>query len=239
MPRDLLNLIKASGYAGTSGQSFRNNVTGAASGAKMSDYNLYAWVFGGTQPSTSPLGASYVGTTDFAMTFDFTQNSRANYIKRIGAALTIDADIPGNPGGYSASIVAQNVVAAVSGSSVTVRVVPPLGSAPSGAIVLAQPWFTSYTYPNQPPSGSGSQPVKMGVAVSSGGGGTEVRNIHFTLSYAPDIGPYNPTISQAYVNIPFTTRADTLDDFEYEWHTTSAYSDANPGTSSGVSFDSV
>lgn len=205
----------------------------------MSDYKVIGWVFGGTEPSTSPLGASYVGTTDFPMTIDFTQNSRASYIKRIGAALTLDADIPGNPGGYSASIVAQNIVAAVSGSSVTVRVVPPLGTSPSGSIQLGQTWFTNYSYPNQPPSGSGSQPVKMTASVTNGGGGTEVRNIHFTLSYAPDIGPFNPTITKQYVNIPFTTRADTLDDFEYEWHTTSAYADASPLPYSSITFDSV
>lgn len=43
MPRDLISLIRACGYAGTSGQSFRNNVRGAVSGSRMSYYILDGW----------------------------------------------------------------------------------------------------------------------------------------------------------------------------------------------------
>jgi hypothetical protein len=241
MARDLLGLIKASGYAGTSGQSFVNNVLpiGAKSGAKMTDYYISGWVFSGTQPSSTPVGGSYIGTTDFAMNVDFTQNSLAFNIKRIGAPIVLDADVPGNPGGYSASIVAQNVVVGASGSTITVRVVPPIGTTPSGSIVAGQTWYVNYPYPSTPPSGAGAQPVRFTAAIGSGGGGGEVRNIHFTLSYAPDIGPFNASLAKVYTGIPFTTRAETLNDFQYEWHTTSAYSDSSPITFSSFTISST
>ena len=84
MARTLLNLIKASGYSGVAGQSFRNNVTGAGTGVKMSDYNLDGWVWD-TAGAPTAVAWPYASGTSWAMTFTFTEGSKAKLIRRIAA----------------------------------------------------------------------------------------------------------------------------------------------------------
>lgn len=78
MPRNLRALIIASGYAGTAGQTFRNHVAGAASGATMRQYIMEspAWA---NAPSSSTV---YPATQNFgSMTLTInTYGSRASNI---------------------------------------------------------------------------------------------------------------------------------------------------------------
>lgn len=222
MTFNLRNLIKASGYAGVNGQSFRNNVAGSATGAKMSEYKCPDWFFDTPgAPSTSPIGSSYVGTQTFTIDVSFpSQASRAHYIKRIGSMIVFNPENANNSAGYSASVVSQSVVAAATGSSISISVVPPTDT---GTVTFGSPWYADYTYPATPPSGSGSVPVQFKAQMSAVGGGASVVNVRFSFTYDPDIGGFNPQLLKQYINIPFTTRASAISDFDTEWHNNSTY----------------
>ncbi len=82
MARNLKNLIIASGYAGVSGQSFRNHVTGSGTGTAMSDYNMGSpsWTNGFTQLlSGAPYPTPYT-KTDLTLTLGLF-NSKADKIQ--------------------------------------------------------------------------------------------------------------------------------------------------------------
>jgi hypothetical protein len=116
MPYTLFHLIKASGNAGTSGQSFRNHVTGAASGTKMSDYKISTANYAGEEPTTEfPYNHGEV----FNMTLTFNgQGNHAHHIKRTGNVIVASVGSPA-PNGFSVSSV-SNIVGASSGSTVDV-----------------------------------------------------------------------------------------------------------------------
>lgn len=232
----LRDLIRASGYAGTSGQSFRNNVAGAASGAKMSDYKCNGWAFstGGTAPDTAPVGGAYDGTQTFDMDIDFTQGSRASYIKRTGAMLVFDPLTSSNGAGYEAHVVSQSVVGAASGSHVQISVTPPYATGTGSSITKGTPWYVGYTNPSMPPAGMGTMQVRFFVQFTNGTNTPVVVNTQFQFSYTPDIGPFNPTLVKEYINIPFHKRLDTLLDYDIEYHANSTYTSLAGG---GVSFD--
>lgn len=214
MPRDLLSLIKASGYAGVSGQSFRNNVAGATSGAKMSDYNLDGWTFIGAPNTVDQYGDGAV----FDITISFIQSSRASNIKRLGN--TIVATPGTQPEGFDIISSSSNVVAAADGSTVHVEVSAPT----NGSITYSSHvWYSNYADGVYPPNDGSSQDVTFeGKVISGPPTGTDEVSLH--LSYTPDIGGFNPGITAEF---PFTmirrSHSVNLDDYDWEWYSDSAY----------------
>jgi hypothetical protein len=231
----LRNLIRASGFAGVSGQSFRNHVTGAGSGAAMSQYKITAWSFTGTSnlPSTSPLGGSYEDGHVFSnIDIVFTQGSRAFNIKRTGAAMTVAGSGP-----YGFSVTAsQSIVGGATGSLVTFTCRSPFSSE---QVITGNAWYNGYNRPNLPPSGSGSVQVDF-TANTTSSTASGVQNCQILCTYVPDIGDFNPTLTQNYVNIPFANRIEQVGDFNYEWRTTSSRSTGSVvGTSPTLSIQSA
>lgn len=89
MPLNLIELIKASGSAGTSGQSFANNVTGAGSGVSMSSYKVTGQTWTG-QPATPSVVNIYQADTLLNVTLSPTRGANAYRIQRLtSGAFTI------------------------------------------------------------------------------------------------------------------------------------------------------
>lgn len=93
--RRLSNLIKDSGYAATSGQSFLNHVAGAEAGARMTDYvleQITGWPF---NPGGYPT-IQYSGIV-LRIQFDFNEGSRRQLIGPALSAIDV-SDIGADPG---------------------------------------------------------------------------------------------------------------------------------------------
>jgi hypothetical protein len=218
MSRTLKNLIKASGNSGAIGQSFRNHVTGAVTGAKMSDYNVDGWSF--SAPPTN--GSTYTGTQNFGGSITFTQGSRASNIKRTGAAMfdptpTLSAT---EPTGGSVRVTTNSIVGAATGSSYNVQVKPgynDVGSTPNGD----PGWFDGYTSPSNP-GGSSAANVTMFGFLGGVGAVTGSQTAAWTDLYVVDIGPYNSSLSVAR-SIFMNNRLEDTSDWDWEWHSNSSY----------------
>src|SRR3954468_17540838 len=211
----LKNLIKASGNSGAVGQSFRNHVAGAVTGAAMTDYKITALSF--ASPPTN--GNTYTGTQNFGGSITFTQGSRASNIKRTGAVYTISPSGMFDTGG-SVTLTTNSIVGASTGSSINIQV--KAGYDDNGSSPVGNPgWFDGYTSPTVP-AGTGSDNVTMfgsltGVSAVSGS-----QFFQWTETYTPDIGPYNSDFSflrQIYMN----NRLEDTTDWDWEWHANSSY----------------
>lgn len=219
MARDLVKLIKAGGvYAGISGQSFRNHVAGATSGAFMHEYDLWAWEFSGSVPAPELI---YTGPQSFAMNLTFSQGSRAGNIKRTGAAAVL---IPSSvPPGAGVGFSLNSILAADSGSQITVDVAPAFN--PSAHPVQNSGWFDGYSPPTAP-AGQAGEPVTMYHSlVGAGGSGNQI--VSWWVEYTPgkdnDPAGYNPKLSQ-YFEANMYNRAENISDWEFQWFSDSGYS---------------
>lgn len=194
----------------------------------MTDYNLTAWTFSGTVPSTSPLGGAYSDHASFPMNIDFTQGSRAFNIKRTGNVLNFN---PGGPAGFSLESSSSSIVGAAAGSTMSMQVRAPYST--SAAIVAGVTWYRDYTYPTMPPDGSGTLPVTFKAQIS-GASGSGTSTVDLSINYAPDFGIYNPSLFQDWLAIPFFNRPEELTDFDIEWHSNSSYTSL---VASGASYE--
>jgi hypothetical protein len=217
MPFDLLYLIRASGFSGVSGQSFVNNVLplGAKSGTKMSDYKLTAWSFAGEPvPETT-----YEEGDAFALTVDFVQGLMAEYIKLTGAGrIVITPQL--SPAGFDVYNTASSVVGPASGSSASLNVHAPYG----GSISYdGTAWFSGYIPPDKPAGAGGESVAFQGIVISSGASGTDACS--FRLSYVPDVGPFNPTLTHDFP-LTMARRNYSTDASQYlwEWYSDDTYS---------------
>lgn len=70
MGRTLYGLIRASGYSGAAGQSFRNNVAGAATGVRMSEYVLLGLVNWSSSDYSAGVDVANGGVLHFGFDFD-------------------------------------------------------------------------------------------------------------------------------------------------------------------------
>lgn len=214
MTFDLKSLIQASGYSGSSGQSFRNHVLGAATGAKLSDYKCTDWTFSG-DPAPE---LTYSDGAHFAISITFSQNSRVDYIKRTGNSISINPGL--SPTGFNVTAASSSVVAASAGSAASVTVSAPYNGTRSYS---GTAWFDGYISPAQP-SDSTSDPVRFqAVVAASGASGSQACS--FTFSFAPDSGGFNPTLSHTFSltmnNRSYSTDAST---YLWNWSTTSDFS---------------
>lgn len=223
MARTLKSLIKASGNAGTTGQSFRNHVAGAATGAKMSDYNLTGWSF--SAPPTN--GATYTGNQNFGGNITFTQGSRATYIKRIGAVM-VDPNAVGAVGGIGGSLTmtVNSIVGAATGSTYNVLLKPGYNGLSSSA--AGNPgWFDGYTSPTAP-ADSNADNVTMFGSLNSPAAASGFQAVSWADVYIPDqlsaldSARYNPQLV-ASRSINMNNRAETTADWLWEWHSNSSY----------------
>lgn len=228
MARTLKTLIQASGNSGAVGQSFRNHVTGAATGAKMTDYILSAWGFSGGVPAPE---LTYTTSQAFAMNIDHTQGSRAFNIKRTGAVVT-ESDIS-VPLGATIALSSNNTVAASTGSTITVTVGAPYN--PAATAVCNSGWFDGYTYPSAP-GDQAAHPVTM-YHTLSGAGGSGTQHVTWYLIYQPDIPGFNPQLMTSF-DANFNNRAETTADWEFQFYSDSGYTTL-VGSSVSYTFDSL
>lgn len=227
--RTLRNLIRASGFAGIAGQSFRNHVLGAASGAKMSDYRS-----GGisTSGEPAPNGVTYNDNAGFTVTVSLGGSARWSYIKNVGAGkFSITPSL--SPDGFAVVSPASTVNAAdPSSASFSVRA-PYNGTRTTSGSV----WFTGYVQPARPAT-TGPEPAQFyGIVTSDPPTGTS--NVSVQMGYWPDAvqDTFNPFMS---VTWPFTMNnrqypTDTAQ-FQWEWYNNPSYTGTPVSTSPTYSF---
>lgn len=176
----------------------------------MSDYKCTDWVFSG-EPVPETI---YSEGQAFSVAVDFTQGSRADYIKRLGNMVVVTAGL--SPDGFGVYNASSSVVGPASGSSVSFNVHAPY----SGAVT-----FSGLADYATAPVGTDPADVRFTahVAVETPTGSTDV-GAH--IAYAPDIGPFNPTIAHDFpFKMNYRARSTDAADYDWEW-----YSAANFGT---------
>ena len=98
MAHKLTELIQASGYSGTAGQSFPANVSGAGPGVFMTGYFCGGWDFSG-EPAPELI---YSDNATFNVTVSFSKGAFADYILRLGSGkITINPGL--SPTGFTVS----------------------------------------------------------------------------------------------------------------------------------------
>ncbi len=206
MALTLKQLIIASGNAGTSGQSFLNHVTGAASGTKMSDYVCSGITF--TGEPVDDLGSDYASNTLFNIVATIARGSKFYHIQRnvVGAwsftipgeataSATVDAfSAAGSPTGATHNIDLR-IRGKKNGSPTNTPTADQTGSPPADHV----PWAVTYN----------------GTPGSLGGTGTTSLTINW--QYTPDTGSFNSVKMGSWTG-PFLNRGYDIDvDFDYEW----------------------
>lgn len=226
----LSELIRASGGAGSAGQTFASNVTGAGANVSMQQYRITSMGFAGNgSPGTpAPPPAQYADNTTFNMRLDVVRGSQANQIQnQLSSAFTLSGAASG------ASYTLTNFSVVNNGAAFTfgVNVRGPIAS------YSASP---SIVYNNG--QGGGSQPPDQGVewtgyfylVVTSSGGGTTDMNLG--ISYTPNKfgSNFNDTVSETYP-IRVENREYTASDFETRWWNYESDANANDVNSANAS----
>lgn len=237
MAWNLIELIKASGGAGSSGQTFRNNVTGAGNGIKVSDYKITNVSWSG-YPNE---GSSYNDNHTFSITATVTRNTQAYRIQRTASnAFTITLSYYsggyGN-GSYTLDSFSADGSPAGSSFSLNIRVRGPNNTA--NATAYGQ---INYTY-----RGDGGTPLS---SVPAGGfewagnysvipNNTAVGSSQLSLriDYDPDTASFNPGFTtngsigvsgatgDYLINI--ANRGLLSSDLEVNWYTTQSAASTN------------
>lgn len=221
--RDLRTLIQASGFSGVSGQSFRNHVSGAATGVAMSDYFISGVVFTNPldpPPTSYPDNTTYFATASLSVfgTMAGAILNRSTTAWQVSATETEDAGT-----GQSASLtsVAWSGGTAILGLNVRGAYTP---GTPS---TTANVYFRDYSYPSEPPDAA-TYPVRFAIvsgSVAASGSATMYVNIAFT----PDMyaAGFNPSTNNASVLEDWRVRVDRIANpgqtIEVEWHTDSGF----------------
>lgn len=211
MPRTLRNLILASGNAGTSGQSFRNHVTGATSGTKMSDYNLGSASF--TNQPVDDVG-NYPDQYDAVITVTFAGvGGKFDLIKRsFTDAANWNVSVIG---GLGASVAIQSLTSSgPTNAVITTRIRSPFRT--DGSL------FGSAAFANGTQSLGDPEPILI-TGSASNPGAAAASTVQGFISYFPDNGPYNPTITNGSGwSAPFSHRALDATAFSWEWYTSTS-----------------
>lgn len=229
MPLNLTELIKAAGNAGTAGQSFKSQVTGAAEGFGMLAYRVTGLDINGTLPvdSTELPGAYASGTTFAAVNLDLTgYGSKADQIRRpgvtgwsfeltggtTGRSYTINSLTEATPSTFDMSI---TFYGSYSGSF-------SINAAENFSIPTewGDPWTWTFTAQQGGTSGSDT--------------------LFFTISYDHDTANFNPVLSSNAYEFDMNRRAYPASAVRYRWfdNDTDATNNTNPvleGNGSGYS----
>jgi hypothetical protein len=228
--RDLINLIKCSGYAGASGQSVRNHVLGAASGAKMTDYIISTW--GGW--ASSPASQGSPGPTfDSGQTFDLSTTilggSRISYITKSGAGLVTLTNLvkPDSAAVTATGSTVTNTPGLNVGPTVdaTVQITSGYNTGSAPGLSASATYFYGGADQSSPPS-SGYCQAHFAAVITGGNGISDggYDDITFTLQLDPNAGTghFNDVLSQAFT-MRMRHRGYNPADFTVEWHTNSTY----------------
>ena len=213
MAKNLIELIKASGGAGASGQTFRLDVVGAATGIKMTDYLVTAWSWTGFPDAPSAF-TIYPSGQAFALVATMTRGSQASLIQRLTSAA------------FTAALTAQ---AAATGHSVVINSVSQTGT---GGVFTVNVTVTSAN------TGSMSGSVldnNAGVAPGSGvawiwtlglnqSGVSGETDFWLDVTYDPDTATFNPALTNYTFNsnlngwpLRLTNRGYTTAELTYRW----------------------
>lgn len=217
MPRQAKYLYKAkTGSFPTSGASLKTAL-GAASGDHTSYWNTNSWSdISGDVPNDGVQKAS--GYT-WLWTKQINVNSKATDIMRSGAALT--AAVTSAQDGQEANLTTNSVsLSGTPSASVGVQTKGKL----VGTTRSYHVWYDGYSDGVLPPDDAAAKDVRFNVQLTLTGGGTPgYTTLTFDLSYVPDNGPYNPTLTTSYTT-SIQDRIEEIGDFQHiEWHSNSSY----------------
>lgn len=233
MARDLISLIQASNFGGTAGQSFRNHVTGAMDGTKMSDY-LIPEISVDSAPSPN---VAYPKSQSFSVSFTLSNfgGSASAILQRTLSAWSLQMlPVSGTTSGLEYRFLSGGAGPGIGGG--------PGGGAVAFAVSGAQVGSVTYSGScrfNTPSSLTPADPERIRfesfVTTTNPGGAYSIAE--FIPSFAPDIGGFNdvlyPTGSGLNGGFPISSSQRPVDisQFNVEWHGNSSYS----GTPSGSS----
>jgi hypothetical protein len=207
MPKTLQYLIKASGNTGSAGQTFRNHVAGATTGAKMSDYVVGYMLGAGYEGyEFDPVPSDHT----FPLAFDFyNQGSRFHLIQRnelsaytFGVTNIVGALDP-------PQLMASDFIVTNTRHNISLRIIAP----PTGAATV---YAVAY-HIGGPPNGDIPWPVQLDADTQTTGGGTNY-SFNLTVQNVPDRGPFNSAMTNG-AGWPFvqTLRAWQPSDLDYRW----------------------
>lgn len=228
MGKNLVELIKASGNAGVAGQTFKGNVSPTQAVSDMTGFSMSSYLLGTDGSVTGipllPNEWVYDSETTFTIVQNFASYG-ANFFR-----IRRDGTAPWNPLGTVQHTL--NSVTWDEGNANVTLSVTCLGefdpaTAPGVSTFLA--YWQGYTVPNVPP-GSGAEYVVLAPVVTGGvsPSGTDDRTLQFIFD--PDIAQFNSSFTTGSWPLRISRRAypgwTTL--YEWELHSTSAYTDDPP-----------
>jgi hypothetical protein len=223
VPKNLVELIKASGNAGIAGQSFKGNVTPTQAVSDMTGFSMSSYLLGtdGSVTGTPllPNEWTYPSGTTFTLVQNFASYGANFYrIRRNGVA-------PWYPMGTIEHTLNSATWDEVNDNvTLSVTCYGDYDPATAPGISAFTPYWQGYTSPNVP-AGSGAEYVEVKPAVTGGvsASGTDDRTLQ--LWFDPDIAQFNPTFTTASWSLRIQRRAypawTTIN--EWEIHTTSGY----------------
>ena len=207
----LVELIRASGFAGIVGQSFRWHVTGAASGASMRQYLILSWSISGVPSNPLPV---YNDNSTVTLTVTFNRGARAYHIQRnTSAAWSISASAAAP--GAAASIVSVTAGGSPLGETHTVGL--RVRGCYSGSPTISVAGFQSAS--TQPANAFTDPWPASWQSITGASTPTGQSEITVELQYSPDIGGFNPNFVYSFPMTVFN-RAVEMDT---EWHANSSY----------------
>lgn len=219
MPKNLIELIKASGGAGANGQSFKTNVTGAGDTIKMTDY-LISSLSWSQIPNIPSEFTVYPSPTVFSTIASVTRGTAASNIQRITQDAFTVTLVPvlwnDNMPGSSVAISAFST----SGNGASFNLSFTLNGKVSG---LNTPGI-QINYDNgqtQPPA-SGVLWSGNYVATIQASGQLGYSDCYLNVVYDPDSANFNPTINNFNGGsngwpLRLEDRVYTTSDYEFRW----------------------
>lgn len=208
----LKDLIKASGYSGVAGQSFRSNVLGAATGAKVSDYKQTAASW-----DTQTFSGLHNPNDSYVCTLTFTEGSRAFNFRNGGNVIVLSLN--------DTQVVKSSESMGSAGSgTATVTVDGKLDIGGAGV-------SSTFTVPTSPiafGSGGGANTVHFIVSVNSTASGSDFLGWHFTIPTANIGNPFNTYdggsgVSSGSYSVEVRRRAPSITDYDFEWYSDSTF----------------
>lgn len=223
MPHSLYGLIRASGYSGAASQSFRNNVTGAITGARMSDYDLYgivSWASGDYTPGVDVLNN---GTLTFTAAFD--GGSRFLEIRQPGSAWFGVNTAESDP---MAEILMDSVTYdAFTGITIVARFLGRFQGPGGGwSLVANDDGYDDFSgaYPSmeEPPDGN-DYPYTVSL-FPNGSFSLSYWPEEFDIIYPNDVGEFNPSYAY-HIQVDVRARPSSPPSWEIQWSLDGSFTD--------------
>lgn len=226
---NLRDLIKCSGYSGTTGQSFRNNVTGAVTGTKLSDYLFHGWNWDTGLPSPPDSGIKYDSGHVFTMSGTMSTNANAHYVIRTGTNLNIvEASYAIQAEGDDVNVIADAVSDTAMSASVQVtsQVNPGLFPLGAGSVSGLAHFFIDGADTDTPPADHNpyeahfhAQPI----GTSPDGGFLDQTWTMQIVNINTGTGLFNSDPTSVNFTARMNNRGLAASDFTWKWFTDSGY----------------